>query len=154
MGRARREGLRPEIRRLRDGIERWRETRAKRSAMPEKLWEAATALARTHGVYRIAQDLHVNYQSLRTRVESGKGSSTKAGRRRRARRSTRTVSPTFVELGVAPAAVAAAVPEGGVVVEVQDPVGSKLTIRLGASSSVDVCTVLAAFRGEDRRGRR
>lgn len=151
MARARHGGMRPEIKKLRDDIERWRRTRAKRSPMPKKLWATATVLARTHGVYRIAQDLDVNYQSLRTRVESGMGSSSKAGKR--ATR-TPTSSPTFVEFGVTPVAMDAAVPEGGAVVEVRGPGGARLTLRLGAEATVDVGAVLSAFRGENPRRRR
>jgi len=70
MRRAKSDGLPPEVRKLHHQIERWRKTRTKRTRMPEKLWTLATALGRAHGVYRISQDLGINYDSLRVRVVS------------------------------------------------------------------------------------
>lgn len=149
MRRAEREGLRPEIRKVRERIERWRETRAKRSPMPETLWAAATALARGHGAYRISQDLGVNYDSLKSRLDkTGRGARSV---RRSPRRKTAVNVAKFVELEPAP--TLAALDRDGALVEVQDASGSKLTIRVGASSTIDVCDVLAAFRGEGRRRR-
>lgn len=148
MRQAERDELRPEIRKVRERIGRWRETRSKRSPMPEKLWAAATALARAHGVYRISQDLGVNYDSLKNRLDKvGRGA-------RSVRRSPRHKADEakFVELEPMP--VIAAVGSDDALLEVQDAAGSKLTIRVGANSTVDVCGVLAAFQGEGRRRRR
>lgn len=153
MRRAKSDGLRPEISKLRDQIERWRKTRTKRTRMPEKLWALATALARTHGVYRISQDLGISYDSLRVRVEqSGPGVASRGGRPR-IRKAAAKREPKFVELAAMPTPVAA-IGADSTLVEVEDAAGSKLTIRLGDTSPVDVGSVLAAFRGEGRRRRR
>lgn len=152
MRRAKRDGLQPEIRKVRERVERWRGTRAKRSPMPDKLWAAAVALAQTHGVYRISQDLGVNYDSLKARLaKAGRGARSR-GRRSQVRRATGNGQPKFVELEPMPAL--ATLGSDGVLVEVQDATGSKLTIRLDATSTVDVCAVLAAFRGEGHGRRR
>lgn len=70
-------------------IARWRETRAYRgAAMPAALWAAAIALARQHGLYTTARALHVDYGSLKKRVNG-------AGARP-------VPAPAFVELAPAP----------------------------------------------------
>lgn len=152
MRRAKSDGLRPEVRKLRDQIERWRKTRTKRTRMPEKLWTLATALGRVHGVYRISQDLGISYDCLRVRVEQSGDGVASRGERPQARKAAGK-QPKFVELQAMPTPVAA-IGSDGTLVEVEDAAGSKLTIRLGDTSPVDVSSVLAAFRGEGRRRRR
>ena len=52
-------------------IEAWRRTRLRRTgAMPEELWREAAALAARHGVYRISQELRLNFENLKKRTES------------------------------------------------------------------------------------
>lgn len=152
MRRAKSDGLRPEVRKLRDQIERWRKTRTKRTRMPEKLWTQATALGRAHGVYRMSQDLGISYDCLRVRVEQSGGGVAARGRRPHARKAAVKLQPKFVELKAA--TPVAAFGSDSTLVEVEDAAGSKLTIRLGDTSPVDVSSVLAAFRGEGRRRRR
>jgi hypothetical protein len=153
MRRAKSDGLRPEVRKLRDQIERWRKTRTKRTRMPEKLWALAAALGRAQGVYRTSQDLGISYDRLRVRVEqSGHGIASRGGRPR-VRKAAVKLQPKFVELNAMPTPVAA-IGSDSTLVEVEDAAGSKLTIRLGDTSPVDVSSVLAAFRGEGRRRRR
>lgn len=145
MGQPDLEGALTKIDKLRGRIERWRETRKKRSPMPERLWAEATELGQMHGVYRISQDLSVNYDSLRARVErSGPVSSKGPKKRRRTRKTVDSGQPKFVELQTIPALDASEAM--GAVVEVQDATGSKLTIRLGPASTVDVCSILASFQ--------
>jgi hypothetical protein len=57
-------------------VARWRETRPYRGApMPAALWTAAVALARQHGLYTTARTLHVDYGSLKKRLDAaGAGS--------------------------------------------------------------------------------
>ena len=49
-------------------IEHWRQTRRKRTAMPEELWAAAVGLAEEDSVYRIARALRLDYSTLKLRV--------------------------------------------------------------------------------------
>ena len=117
-------------------IERWRGTRVKRSPMPAELWRAATELARELGVYRVARELGVGYESLKDRA----GARSEPGVRE---------AGAFVELAGASllsAAPAAARSE----VELSDASGVKVVIRLDAGESVDVGEVLAAFRATAR----
>lgn len=123
---------------LRGRIERWRKTRTKRSPMPEPLWDAAVKLAKEHGVHWMSDALRVSYDTLKTRV-------TRAPKRQAVPAAART--PRFVEL--MPTAAG-----GGVVVEVQDGAGARLTIRLGVDAAVDVEAVVRAFGHDGRRGQR
>src|SRR2546427_11986482 len=69
-------------------IARWRARCPYRgAAMPAALWAAAVALARQHGLYTTARTLHVDYGSLKKRLEA-------AGARR-------VPSPAFIELPAA-----------------------------------------------------
>jgi hypothetical protein len=119
---------------LRKQIERWRQTRTRRSAMPEALWGAAAELAREHGAYAAAQALQLSYASLRTRA----GAAGVDRGRRRARRESAQV--TFVEL---PPAVLASAARGGAVVEVVGPSGQRLTVRL-SSGELDLAELIRA----------
>lgn len=68
----------PRVDRLRKQIERWRQTRTKRSAMPARLWGVTAELAREHGVYAAAQALGLSYTSLRTRIGATAGGTRQA----------------------------------------------------------------------------
>lgn len=107
-------------------IEHWRETRAKRGRMPERLWEAAVALAREHGVYATSQGLRLNYDSLRARVRE----------RRPQRRSPKARGAAFVELG--PALPLGPASPAGPVVELTGADGQKLTLRLAGPGDLDL----------------
>jgi len=137
---ARRRPSSVQLERLRARIERWRARRAKRSPMPEPLWEAAVTLAQREGLYPVARALRLNYESLKTRVSGGSP--------RRARQGAR-VPAGFVEL---PAPLPPSLPPpSGPVLEWQDRHGGKLTIQLAAGQEVEVERVAAHFL---RRGRR
>jgi hypothetical protein len=117
---------------LRRQIERWRGARVKRSPMPAELWRAATELARELGVYRVARELGVGYQSLKDRA----GARSEPGAREAA---------AFVELDGA-ALLAAAPAAARSEVELSDASGTTMVIRLAADQAVDVAALLAAFR--------
>ena len=117
---------------LRRRIERWRRTRVKRSPMPPELWIAATELAQELGVYRVAQEVGVGYESLKDRVEAqGEHGAREAG--------------AFVELAGA-SLVSAAPATARSEVELSDARGTTMVIRLATDQVVDVAALLAAFR--------
>ncbi len=116
-------------------IERWRTTRKKRSPMPERLWDAAVALAQVHGIYAVSRTVRVSYESLKSRVLSaGVGESA----------APRHAGTPFVELEPARLPIGALQPSGPVV-EVSIPSGEKLAIRLTAGGELDVVALAAAF---------
>lgn len=113
---------------LREQIESWRKTRAKPGRMAEDLWRAAAKLAGRHGINLVARALRLDYYSLKSWIDgSGHGKAARATRR----------APAFVE--VRPASFAPSL----CVLEIEEPRGAKLTVRL--SSALDVVAVAEAF---------
>ncbi len=122
-----------ELKELRSRIERWRRTRDRRTAMPPELWAAAVALAGRHGVYPAARGAGVSFEGLRRRIAEAESRTT-------------TVAPssTFVEMTGAQWLGTPASP--GTVVELWDPLGNRLAIRLAREAPLDVAGLVAAFR--------
>src|SRR5512140_1927503 len=57
------------LQKIRTSIDIWRWTRVKRSPMPEELWTPAVQMAKRLGMWRVARELGLSYESLRRRVE-------------------------------------------------------------------------------------
>ena len=113
-------------------IARWRATCPYRgAAMPAALWAAAVALARQHGLYTTARRLHVDYGSLKKRLDAaGAG---------------RVLSPTFIELP------AARPPElGPCVIALEGRGGRRLRIEVAGVTVADLVTLTQVAWGRDR----
>jgi hypothetical protein len=130
------------LQQLRKRIEQWRLIRRKHGPMPGTLWDEAASLARSLGVSPVSRALGVGYASLQQRVRGGSES-------RSASAEAPASASGFVEfhrtqlLG-APTADSSAC---GALVEVVASDGARLTIRLPASSALDVAGLVATFRG-------
>lgn len=119
------------VERVRKRIVRWRSKKRRRgAAMPSRLWDEASLLARELGVHRIKSALGLNYESLKKRVG---GAGTRGGARGQA--------PGFVELS----GTSLLGPAHAVVVEVSDGDGGRLTVQVGAGSELDVASLVEAF---------
>ena len=59
------------IEQLRRQVERWRGTRRRGQAMPERLWAAAGKLAQRHGVWPTARALGLTYAKLKHWARAG-----------------------------------------------------------------------------------
>ena len=70
-------------------LERWRSTRKGRARIPEAIWTAAGALAQEHGVNRVSQVLHLEFNHLKRMAESSG---------RIAKKEHTAPTPAFVEL--------------------------------------------------------
>jgi hypothetical protein len=117
-------------------VEEWRSGRAKWEPMPAELWEAATGLAGVHGVYAVARGVGVDYAALRRRVEE----------RWRGEKGRRGAAASgFVELDAAE--LFGAKEAAGTVIELVGGDGSRLTVRLGTGSRLDVAGLVGAFLG-------
>lgn len=125
--------LAEEIEGIRDGVEHWRRTRLKRSPMPEDLWQDAASLARVHGVYAIARDLRLSYESLKKRAAQSPGGG--RGRKRRP-------ADDFVELSGAQIFGASASLR---TVELSDGDGARLAVRLADGDELDVLGLVESF---------
>jgi len=101
--------------------------------MPEELWGAAVSAARLHGVWSVAQALHVNYECLKNRLaraEQDEGISP-------------AVSGGFVEVSMAQPVGPPAAPV--TVVELGAADGSKLAVRVEGGERLDVQALVASF---------
>jgi hypothetical protein len=119
---------------VRSGIDVWRWTRRKRSPMPEELWSQATTLAQNLGVWRVARDLGLSYESLKRRVEE---KATRKG----------ADSVRFVE--VRGSDVMGVANNNGTVIELQATDGTRMTVRLGGGVQVELRALIAAFRRDE-----
>ena len=116
---------------VRRRVDVWRWTRLKRSPMPEELWARATRLAQSLGVWRVARDVGLCYESLKRRVEE------KAPRKEPG-------AMRFVEVRGSDLMDVAS--SDGTVVELHATDGTRLRVRLGGSAQVDMVALVAAFR--------
>ena len=101
----------------------WRKTRKQREPIPQALWRLMVPLARAHGVSAIAQALRVNYTGLKDHMLAD-SAATPLG----------VVSQAgFVELPMTPGLAGSPM-----VIELEDRLGLKLTVRLvqGGNSEV------------------
>lgn len=130
MAREKRPAIPAGMKQARSRIERWRKTREKRTAMPEDLWSAAVALAKTHGVYKTSNALTVSFEALQKRI----------GQSPNKRNDGDARSADFVELDGTQL-----VGSSGTVVELSRGDGAKLTIRMPAGEDLDVASLAATF---------
>ena len=98
--------------------------------MPATLWTAAIALAREDGLYPTARALHLDYGSLKKRVDAAGAS--------------RAATPAFVELPAAPTTGL-----GACVIEFDARPGRRLRIEVSGVTMADLVTLTqAAWSGE------
>jgi hypothetical protein len=106
-------------------LEQHRNSQPRRGKLPESLWQAATELARQHGVHAVAHPLGLDYMRLKQRLLAVTG------------QPKDRPAMAFVEL-ISPAA--SKLEEW--VVEFESPRGGKMRIRCGASTSPDWSSLL------------
>jgi len=119
----------PDADRVRERINAWRQTREKRTRMPEDLWQAAIDLARDHGAWATSRALRVRYDtlSLRLKESSATAATGRAG---------------FVELPTPPSV---AMRGQATVIELSRADGTRLTMRLGEQGTIEVRSLIDAF---------
>jgi len=120
-------GLQP----LAQRFKTWRATRRRGERIPEALWQAATELARSHGLSATAAVLKLSYSELKRRLLAG-----------RAPRPGGPRAPVFVEVPVVP------LPPGGDergTVELVQANGARLILRFPAASPNDLLPVVQLF---------
>jgi hypothetical protein len=120
------------LEKTRQRIARWRETRRYRgAAMPATLWAAAIAAARQHGLYTTARALHVDYGSLKKRLDAA--------------RAPRVSAPVFIEL---PAARPTGL--GPCVIALEGRRGQHLRIEVTGVTVADLVTLTQVAWGRER----
>jgi hypothetical protein len=121
-----------ELKELSRQIEQWRRTRPCRMAMPEPLWTLAANVAMQHGLARVARLMHLDYYSLKDRIESlEQGSSTASA-----------VKPTFIELRPLPVN-----PVSECTIELEHPRGRRMRIHIKGAPMPDVMTLSRTLWG-------
>ena len=135
--RRKRDGLPSAVDSVRQRIEHWRETRTKRTRMPDDLWDAAASVAQEHGLWAVSRALRVNYESLKRRAKATE-----------TRGAGVSCAASFVELE--PMQLAGPTGHAGATVELSGSDGSKLTIRAGTHEVLDVAALADAFWRRDR----
>jgi hypothetical protein len=100
----------------------WRQRRKHREPIPEALWRVIVPLARAHGLSPVTQALRLNYTSLKRHVLASPSPST----------GSQVAGPGFIEVPVAPWAAGTQW-----VIELEDRIGSKLTLRLAQGGSAE-----------------
>jgi hypothetical protein len=122
---------RARIEEVRRRFRSWRRT-CRRGRIPEDLWNAAAELAGALGVNPVAQELGLDYCSLKRRTEE-------ASSARKAKQSGPT-SARFVEVELP-----ARRPRAECVVEVEDRSGTRLTVRLAGAGPDEVTAIAKAL---------
>jgi hypothetical protein len=112
-------------------FETWRHSRTSRSRIPENLWILAADLAKECGVFQTARELHLNYCTLRNRMDS-KGS-----------RIVRSKPALMGFVEVVPPPPAACFSE--CTVEIERRKGTKIRIHLKSREAPDLGEIGAAF---------
>jgi hypothetical protein len=121
------------IAQLQRQLNEFRSTHARRTRLPESLWQTAVELARQHGVYCVAHPLRLDYTGLKKRL--GEGSSPQA----------KTTEPAFMEW-IASGAVS---PEEWVI-ELESSGGGKMRIQWKTTAPPDWTNLLRAWRDVER----
>ena len=99
--------------------------------MPEALWAAAVSLAREHGAWRVARELRIRHDGLKSRLEDCE------------LRDERHVARGFVEVAAMPPRSES--PSPATVVELSRGDGARLTLRLASATAPDLRSLIAAF---------
>ena len=125
----------PTIEEVRQRFERWRESRKRRTPIPESLWEGAVGLCADHSIYRISKSLHLNYNVLKRRVCSSRPESIPEP----------LTSSAFVELNLK-----GSLPETECLVEREDKDGVKMKMHIKGHLCFDPLEFMKAFFGQRR----
>jgi hypothetical protein len=58
----------PSLEQVRQRFESWRQSREKRTRIPQSLWKAAVALSEEYSIHHLSKVLRVNYAALKNQV--------------------------------------------------------------------------------------
>ena len=140
------------LEKVRQRFEHSRQTRKPRSRIPDSLWAAAVKMARTYGIHRTAKTLHVDYYSLKQRVEEE--SATDRGRptptmQARCPANARAASSGFPEGGAVATFLELASPSqpgpAECTLELEDAGGAKMRVHLKGFEAPDLAALSRSF---------
>jgi len=119
---------RPSLEEVKRRFEHWRETRLKRSPIPNDLWASAVSLAKEHSICTIAKTLRLDYNVLKKRaIAKQPEAASQAG-------------PSFIEFEFT-----SSWPLTEYHLEAEDRHGSKLKMQLKGPALPDPLEILSTF---------
>jgi len=124
---------------LKKQVETWRETREKRTRMPEELWVEAVEVARQHGIWKVSNAVRCSYESLKVRVERVEPPAAVSS-------AVDAAGPGAGFVSVSPAAQIFGSPEPvATEVELVAVDGARLVVRVEGREGLDVAGLARAF---------
>lgn len=118
-----------DLHRLQQQLFAWRRNQTGRARLPERLWHAATELARSRGASTVARTLRLDYYKLRARLSPTPADG--------------DATPAFVEVKVPTAATGSTCES---VVELDDGAGARMTLRVAGDPATLVSLVESFWR--------
>ena len=115
-------------------FERWRGTRQRGERIPPVLWASALELARSHGVSKTSQALHLDYYAVQRRLAEVSVEV------------PRPVAQQFVELALP----SGATPTPQCRLEIRDLDGNPVSLELSGWSVPDLATFVRAVSGRGK----
>lgn len=123
------DGISRELSGVSERVQRWRERHGgPGKRIPQELWTAAAAVARSEGVEATARVLRLREERLAELVSELEGEG--------------SASPAFIELGPLPAS-------GKTVVELVSRRGDRMRVDVAGASSLDIARLARAFLRDD-----
>lgn len=119
---------------VRDRFKRWREARVRGEHIPASLWDAAVGIARKLGLRCIADELGVDFDRLKRRVEQAGGALP-----------ANKVSAQFVELSLAPTIQSGIPSRCECVIEMENTRGAKMRVELNGTGLAGLASMCTAF---------
>ena len=116
---------------VRRRLNAWRRSRS-RGRIPEALWREVVDLARTKGASSVAEALRLDEGRLERRLKAS---------RRRTPQKRGPVSPAFVEVELPSG------PSNETIIELEEPAGAHLKIRMPRANPEHVATIARALLG-------
>ena len=134
MAQRKRKALPRRIVELKKQIESWRQTREKRTRMPEELWVEAVEVARRYGVWKVSDAVGCSYETLKARVKRVETTAPAA-----------TVDEAAGFVSVAPPPIFAAPEPVATEVELVAVDGARLVVRVEGREGLDVAELARSF---------
>lgn len=124
MGRRNFDTRTPDLESLRNRLDDWRRKRTS-GRIPERFWQSAANLARTHGVGRVCQSLRLDFYGLKRRLRSNADNA-----------NAPAAPPDFMEIDLA-----AMQQTSACTVRLEDGAGKRLVVEMANPSVSDLVQV-------------
>ena len=120
----------PTLEKVQEQFEAWRQSRVKRSAIPDALWHAAINLCQEHPISKVSSTLRLNYAELKYRVHVFSVSHP----------APCITESNFIELDLSPSKMASEC-----MVEMSDQKGGTMRMHFKGEAGLDLLELSKAF---------